>query len=266
MMHLDPRTYAGLLAGSLPPEEALALAEHLAADCERCGRFLAERAEADALDGRGDAAIAGAFPPPAISGNDLEFARIQRGLRRRDPPRRRVAIPVAIAASVLIAGVAGLLAQRGGRPSLPAAEWDGVKGTEGSAVRVTLRAVRLGPAGEATEVRSGDSVDRGASLLFEVEADRSAEVLVARLTPQGGVEPLWRSRLVGGRTVLTTGGRPAAFPLAGLSGKQRFAVIAREGALEEAQGERAASALGRAGSEARDLAGVSFGVLELSVR
>ncbi len=52
-MHLDERTYRGLLEGTLPPAAARALSEHLEGDCEVCEGFLAARW--DALDRRVDA-------------------------------------------------------------------------------------------------------------------------------------------------------------------------------------------------------------------
>src|SRR5512138_1550016 len=102
-MHLDPRTYAGLIDGTLPPAEARALAEHLAGDCETCERFLAGRDRADELDGRGDAAIDLAFPPPRLQDDELAFARLQRRLRPTDSRRRRILAFGAVAAALLVA-------------------------------------------------------------------------------------------------------------------------------------------------------------------
>jgi hypothetical protein len=268
-MHLDPRRHAALIAGTLPPEEARALAEHLARDCERCERFLAELGEADALDGRSDAAIAKAYPPPPVPGAELEFARILR--RVRTPPRRLLpAVPIAIAASLLLAGLAGLWVQRNGPGGVPpTAGWDGVKGDAAAPVQVRLRAVRLDASGAAVPVRAGESLDPGARLLFEVEADRGADVVLVRVPPSGAAELVWRSRIARGRTVPTVGGKAAAYPVAALTGRQRFAVIAAEGGLDDARVARATSSLAlsaalRDGAPAT--AGVSVDVLELSVR
>jgi hypothetical protein len=199
----------------------------------------------------------------------LEFARLQRWLHGRDRPRQRLLLPYAIAASVLIAGLAGLLFQRTYRAPPATAEWDGAKGTGAREFQVRLRAVRLGTAGVPAEVRPGDALDRTESLLFEVEASRGTDAVLARLPPEGGVELLWRSRLAAGRTVVTAGGRPAAQPLAGLGGPQRFAVFASDGGLDEPRVEAAAAALARAGGlqvEPPALQGVAFDVLEISVR
>jgi hypothetical protein len=268
-MHLDPLRYAALIGGTLPPAEARALSEHLAGDCELCERFLAE-AGADALDGRGDAAIAGAFPPPPVAGGELEFARIVRRMRASAPRRRHFAVPFAIAASLLLAGLAGLWVQRNGPGGgAPGAGWDGVKGTALATVQVRLRAVRLDASGGAVPVRVGDSLEPGARLLFEVTADRSADVVLARVPPSGAAEIVWRSRIASGRTVLTMGGKAAAYPLAGLSGQQRFAVIAAEGGLDDARVARVTSALALTealGDGASASAGISVDVLDISVR
>jgi hypothetical protein len=268
MMHLDPRTYSGLLAGTLPPGEARVLSEHLSGDCETCERFLAGMAAADGLDGRSDAAIVGAFPPPLVPGGEREHARIQRRLRGSSAPRRRLLVPIAIAASLVMAGVAGMLVQRAGRTVPSSAGWDGVKGTEARPIRVRLRAVQLDTTGSAAPLRAGESLDPSARLLFEVEAERGADVALVHLPASGGAEIVWRSRVASGRTVLTTGGRAAAYPLAGLAGAQRFAVLAAEGGLDDARVARVTSALARPGAlgDAPALAGVSVDLLELSVR
>lgn len=267
MTHLDHRTYAGLLAGSLPAEEARTLAEHLSGDCDRCERFLAE-VDADALDGRGDAAIAGAFPPPPLPGGELEFARIVRRMRASAPRRRQLAVPLAIAASLLLAGLAGLWVQRNGLGRVPpGAGWDGVKGSAVTLPQVRLRAVRLDANGAATPVLAEESLAPSARLLFEVASDRSADVVLVRVPPSGAAEIVWRSRIASGRTVLTTGGKAAAYPVAGLAGPQRFAVIAAEGGLDDSRVARVLSALARTEALVDDAAaGVSVDVLRISVR
>lgn len=269
MMHLDQRSYSGLLAGTLPPREARDLAEHLSGDCEECERFVAGMTAADGLDGLSDAAIVRAFPPPPVSGGELELARIRRGLRAGGAPRRRILLPIAIAASLAMAGVAGLLVQRAGRTVPASAAWDGVKGTDARPVQVRLRAVRLDANGGAAPVHAGESLDPGARLLFEVEAERDTDVALVHLPPSGGAEIVWRRRVVSGRTVLTTGGRAAAYTLDGLAGPRRFAVIAAEGGLDDGGIARVTSALARPGAAlhlAPSLAGASVDLLELSVR
>lgn len=239
-MHLDPRTYAGLLDGTLPPAEARALAEHLAGDCETCERFLAGRDRADALDGLGDAAIDLAFPPPRLEDDELAFARLQRRLRPAPRGRRWILASAAIAATLLVTAVAGTLTHRAGSP--PAEAWDGVKGSGQGAAEVRLRFVRLAPGGATVQGGSGEQVAPSASLLFEVESDRSAEVVLARVAPDGSAELLWRQRVAAGRTVVGSGGRAAAYRVSGLSGRQRFVVVAGDG-LDPARAEQAVKAV-----------------------
>jgi len=274
VMHLEPRTYAALLAGALPPKEARALAEHLAGECEACERFLSEQPGADSLDGLADAAIAAALPPPSAGGNDLEFARIQRALRDGDGRPRRAALPAAVAASLLAAGVAGLLWHHARPPPASDSGWDGAKGAEVRAIPVRLRYLRLAPfllldQGRPLEKGlSGEPVDRSASLLFEVETGRAADVVLARVSPGGGVELLWRQRVPSGRSQVTTDGRPAAYPLAALSGPQRFVLLAADGALDEGRATRAAAALAppdRIRPDAPALEGLSLDVVEVIV-
>lgn len=266
-MHLDPRNYTGLLAGTLPKEEARALAKHLAGTCEICERFLAERTPADELDGRGDAAIDLAFPPPAAPADDLAFARIERRLRAGEPRRRRLLAVGAVAASLLIAGVAGLLVGRHGPSPLPGTTWDGVKG-EARAPHVRLRYARLDDAGEATRGQSGQAYGRDAKLVFELELDRAANVVLARVQPGGETEIFWRRALPGGRAIVGEGGRAAAYPLASLQGTQRFVVVASDAPLTEGQLGQALGAFRAPRVElvSQVFPGLSFDGFEVTVR
>lgn len=270
MMHLDPTIYAALLSGTLPPKEARTLAEHLEGDCEACERFLAEREEADALDGTTDAAVSGAFPPGrAAAGNDLEFARIQRALRGGTRPRRRALAPLAVAASLLVAGAAGLAWRQLRPPPAAGPAWDGLKGTGQRALPIRLRFLVLGAGGEVTKGLSGEPVDRRASLLFEVEASREADVALARVGPGGAAELVWASRVPGGRTQVTVGGRPAGYPLGALDGVQRFVLVAGEAGLDEGRALRAAAALAPPRgfhAEAPALDGLTVDLVEVNVR
>lgn len=260
MMHLDPRTYEGLLAGTLPAGEARALAEHLATDCEVCERFLAERTGTDALDGRSDAAIDRAFPPGPLPDDDLAFARVLRRLRAGGGARRRLLVTGAIAASLLAVAVAATLLRR----SSPAGEaWNGVKGARVDGPVVRLRFARLGASGEAVAGKSGDRIDRGASLVFEVESARGGEVALARVTSDGTVEPLWQERVAPGKTVVGSGGRAAGYPLAD-RGSQRFVVVEGE-RLDPAQIEAAARAFAASGPGATS-SGLSCDGVEVVVR
>ncbi len=267
-MHLDERTYRQLLDGSLDPAEARKLARHLEGDCEACEGFLEERGGADELDGRVDRVLAALAPPGTGEGNDLELAGIDRALRSRPVHRRRAAI-LALAATVAVAGLAGILIARTRAPPVP---WDGFKGTAPRAIPVRLRFVVVGgdPARPTLEKGvSGEAVAAASSLQFEVELGRPAEVALVRVAPAGGPEVLFRERLQAGRTSVTIAGRPAAYPLGELSGPQRFAVVVAGEGLSPERITRAAEALAPPGQMRADLPGLdglSLDAVDVMVR
>lgn len=149
-MHLDSKTYAALLAGKLAPDEAHALSAHLEGECEQCEAFLAAQTNGDSLDGATDTAIARALPASGGEGNDLEFARIQRELRRPATAWRRAFVPAAIAASLIVAGLAGLVAKQLPERRPDASALDGVKGQAVRPIPVRLRFLELQPGGGST--------------------------------------------------------------------------------------------------------------------
>jgi hypothetical protein len=244
--HLTERTYARLIRGDLSPEEARAIVQHLDAPCAACEEFLAARPVADALDGRVDAAL-GVVAGARGRGNDLEFARIERRLRVVPPPARRSprrVLPAVAAAAVIVAGLGGLLVLPGQREQ-PA--WDGVKGGAPGAAPVRLRFAVVSPTrGGAPDVEkgvSGQVVQRGASLQFEIEAGRPAQAALVRVPASGPPELVWSDRVASGRSAVTVEGRPAAYPLADLEGVQRFVLVASEERLAPDRVARAASAV-----------------------
>jgi hypothetical protein len=244
-MHLDDTTYRRLVDGSLPGPEGQVLAEHLQVDCEVCEAFLAAR-PAGWLDGRVDAALASLPGSFAGAGHDLEFARIQGALARPRPASRRWAPGLALAAGVLLAGLAGLILPRG-----PVGDdgWQGLKGRDPQAVPLRLRFLVISPAvgGPPSLERgvSGQAVPAAASLQFEVELGRAANVLLARAGGSGAPEVFLAAHLPAGRNVVSLDGRPAAYPLRSLAGPQRFLALASEAAIDPADAARAA-ALGAA--------------------
>jgi hypothetical protein len=263
-MHLTDATYRGLLDGTLPPGEARALVEHLDGDCETCERFLAERAGADGLDGAVDARLAALAPPGAGAGNDLEFARIERQLRP-PAPRRRLLPGLALAATVAVAGLAGLFLAR------PAADrigrWDGAKGTASEAVPLRLRFLVLtpgegGPPGIEKGL-SGQEVPAAASLQFQVELGRAAEVLLLRADAAGNPEVFYRAHLPAGRTEVAVAGQPAAYPLATLAGPQRFLALASDAPIDPADVARAARGAAARSDEPQP---ISLDLVEVKVR
>jgi hypothetical protein len=234
-MHLDARVEEELLAGTLPREEARLLARHLAGGCDLCEAFIARAEEADAVDGRVDRALAATARDRA--GDDTAaaegFADVERRLREdASRPRRCPARWAGAAAAALLA--AGLVVVVVARLEGPA--WDGTKGTEAVAGPVRLRFVVVTGSRGGEEVRrgtSGEPVDAGARLGFEVELPRSAHVALARVGEGDGPEVFWRGELPPGASVVAIGDAPAGYALAGLSGRQRFVAIASAAALDD---------------------------------
>lgn len=267
--HLDAGTYERLRRGTLPPAEVRALARHLEGACETCEAFLASLPAADGLDGRVEAAL-GALPVAGAQGSDLEFARIERRLRGDGAPARRSGRIVAgmVAAAVLAVGLAGVLAPR---PAPERPGWDGLKGT-GQAIPVRLRFVVLAPREGGPSVEkgvSGQEVSASASLQFEVETGRPAAVALVRVPVGGAPEIFWRARVGQGRTTVEMGGRPAAYPLSGLSGPQRFVLVASAEEPDEtrlAAAARAISPRARTSSEPFAADGLSLDLVEVEVR
>lgn len=261
MMHLTADTYRALLAGALPGAEARALAEHLDAGCEVCERWLAEHPAADSIDGEVDRTLVSLPEPGAGAGNDLEFARISRQLPGRPAPRRRWTAGLAVAAVLVMGGLAGLLLR-----APPRDAWDGVKGSEAQPVPLKLRFVVLRPGpGSSPEIEKGvpgQAVPSEASLQFQVELGREADVVLARAAG-GSVEPFFHARLPAGRTVVSVAGQPAAYPLARLAGAQRFLALAAEQPVEPADVDRAARGAAAASGQGQP---ISLDVIEVHVR
>lgn len=267
-MHLDPSTYAALIAGTLSPNEARALSAHLDGECAQCEQFLAGQSGVDALDGVTDAAIARALPAAVGGGNDVEYARIRRALAYgRRIPRRRL-LSAAVAASLAVAGIAGFLALAPSRSGeLASRDWDGTKGHHARAIPVRLRFLEMGVDGRIEKGVSGEQLSSSSSLIFEVEASRGAWVSLARVSANGA-EILWRSRVAAGRAQVSVGGRPAGYPLDGLVGPQRFVLIASHGPVEDARAREAAAALAppfAISADAPALDGLSLDVVDISV-
>lgn len=272
--HLTEDLYRRLLDGTLPAGEASALARHLDAPCQACEELLASRTEADAVDGVVDRALTAAVPAAAgARGGDLEFARIQRALARPAAPRRPLGHWVgptyrfALAAAAFVAVLGGLWAMEViDRTRHPG--WTGEKGVASVAAAVKLRFL----------VDDGERLDRGlpgqdvpadARLRFELTLGRDAEVALVRVGAVGGPEVFYRQALRAGSTIVTVEGKPAAYPLSGLEGPQRFVAVAAPGALDDARAAEAAAAAappGGAPPVASRLEGLALDVVEVNVR
>jgi hypothetical protein len=277
-MHLTRESQRRLLAGTIDEVEARAIAAHLVDDCPECEALLASQ-EAGPLDGLADHALTSLAPTrPEEEGNDIEYARIQRVLHTRRPARRRWApLAAAAAAALLTAGVGVHLAvQRSGRPSW-AGEKGGTAGPGPVQLRVSVVAVQAQAGGQPRiwKVAGGDELPANAALQLRMEVGAAADVALARVGTGGTVHVFWHEWVdAAGPVRIAVDGRPAAYPLAGLVGQQRFVALASPGRLAPERVAAAAGALAPPapiGGEgpARDglpLAGISIDVVEITVR
>jgi len=267
--HLDLDTYRRLRAGRLDPAAARRVAEHLDSDCAACEQFLAALPPDD-LDGAVDAALTELAPAIAEeAGNDLEYARIRRAIAPRRSTLTRVSRFAAIAAAFLAIGGGSLVALRGGRESRVAD--DGVKGRNPSVVPARLRFAVVEGNGRTTQLdhgRSGEVVPEGASLAFRVEVGRPAFVALLRVG-RGESEVVWKQHVPrAGSVDVSDNGHPAAYPLRGLNGPQRFVLVASEHPIAEEDLVAAARAANGASAQREDprLNVMTLDVIEVTVR
>ena len=274
-MHLTNESLKKLLAGTVSPAEARALGDHLDNPCPRCEALLAghEGTELDALADHSLTALS--EPTQEECGNDIEYARIRRAVQAVPAKRaRRSWIPGVAAAAALLVAVAGVLL------NLDRARddrWDGVKGVaqvNGNPVSVRLSAVAVA-AGSGSEPRlwrvvSGDELPPSAALQLRVELGKPADVVIARVGPEGQVDLFWHERApAAGAVTVTAGGRPAAYPLEALAGPQVFVVLASHDRLTPERIRGVMSGVlgaGRAVAGGVSPQGVSVDVLSVTVR
>jgi hypothetical protein len=269
-MHLDNDTYRLLRSGKLAPATARQLAEHLEGDCETCEAFLAARPP-DGLDGAVDGALTRVAPPsPDEAGGDLEYFLIER---RAFPRRARLARATrwaSAAAALLLVGGVGVTALRlrGRTEQKP---WEGEKGRAAQTIPARLRFAVIGAASGAPQIDRGQSgavVPEGASLAFRVELGRPAYVALLRIG-RGETEVVWRQHVARpGAIDVSENGRPAAYPLHGLAGMQRFALVASEQPIPEEDLAAAARAAGGASAGSHDprWTFMTLDVVEVTVR
>lgn len=277
-LHLDPDALRRLLRGELPPAEARRLAGHLARECPECEAVVAADAE---LDARVDRALASLAPErEAERGNDLEFMRIQRAVRPESLSRpSTAAVPrqardglrpgrtgirrlgFLAAAAVVALGVGVVL-----KLDRPRDDWTGEKGRAGTAVPAKLRfAVAGGPGLERGA--SGQVLSPEASLLFRIEVGAPAYVALVRAGASDS-EVVFQGRAERpGSVDVTVNGQPAAYPLQGLSGAQRFILVAGTRPIEDQHLAEAAKLLqGRAATREPRSPELSIDVVEITVR
>ena len=271
VIHLDRHTYRRLRSGELDPATARALADHLDEACETCDTFLA-RQPPDGVDGAVDAALVGLVGLAPVSeaerGDDVEYARIRRAVKGggRRVTRRWAGMAMAAAAMLLVGGVSLTVLRSG--PGQRA--WDGEKGTP-QPVPARLRFAVVDQGQGETQIDRGQSgavLTQGASLAFRVELGRPAHLALLRIGP-GESEVVWRQFAAhAGMVDVSEQGRPAAYPLRGLAGTQRFALVASERPIAEedlAAAARAATGASAARNDPR-VKVMTLDVVEVTVR
>lgn len=268
--HLDHETYRLLRSGELDPEAARRLAEHLDGPCEICEAFLAAHAPDD-LDGAVDAALTRLAPPssPPESGADLEFSKIHGAVRGKRPGARASRWAVAAAAVLLVGGVSvAVLRHRPARDD-GATGIKGVRAAQAIPARLRFAVVDTGRGAPAIDRgHSGAVVPAGASLAFRVELGRPAYAALLRIGG-GESEVVWQEHVARpGAVDVSENGRPAAYSLQGLSGTQRFALVASERPI--AREDLAAAARiatgATAGSDDPRWSVMTLDVIEVTVR
>ncbi|MBW1879292.1 MAG: zf-HC2 domain-containing protein [Deltaproteobacteria bacterium] len=192
MTHLTPERLEALLDGSLPARERRALGAHLAGECQQCAEVLAEGPDLDTLARLLEAEAADPEPLDVAAGwAALEAALpdTKAGEAISHPRRRwRGGLGVALA----LAAAAALFVLFSGPEPSPEVGVKGVVATVAPEVHLRVVAGRAGAERFDLDRRvvSGDRVDRGETLLFEVETDRRAARYLFAVDPgvtMGGV-------------------------------------------------------------------------------
>jgi len=269
-MHLDLDTYRKLRSGELDAETARKLAEHLDGACDECETFLSSLPPDD-LDGAVDAALSQLSPvSDEETGRELEYWQIERKVRGWRPRLSGATRWLAVAAAVALVGGVSFTALRN-RGLGDRGGGEGEKGRPAQVIPARLRfAVVDTGRGQAQLDRgqSGAVVPSGASLAFRVELGRPAYVALLRIGP-GESEVVWKQHVArAGAVDVSENGRPAAYPLHGLAGTQRFALIASDHPIADADLAAAARAATGASAGAEDprWSVMTLDVVEVTVR
>jgi hypothetical protein len=261
--HIDESTVRRLLSGEIRGEAARRVADHLESSCEVCESVLSDSGSADRLDGTLDAALFFVPPRKGEAGSDREWASIQRQLL---PPRRRTWRYAGLGAAAAAALALGATITLMGRPEQGVL--DGFKGRESeqSSARLLLSLSVPGPGAPSLErAASGAVVPSEASLLFRVEASGPAQLALLRVGPDGS-EVLWEgSATRAGAIDVEVGGHPAAYPLHGLAGRQRFGLLAAP-SLDPQTLQAARRVLSGSEAAGAPSPAVSLDVVEVTVR
>lgn len=246
MKHLTPDAWSRLRAGTLAPDERLELLAHLGDDCEQCDTFVAG-VEEPVLDGAVDAALASLSRAPA-PGED-RLAAIERKVKRAVLPRRRARWGLALV-PIAAAALAVWFVPRSGEEELSGQRLKGEATPSLTAVASVVPGAALEP------LTARDRWPWTAELFFTYTLTDDAFVYLARVGVDGQVEAFYppkgmlAEREAAGTRPLTLRGTVQAYALSGLSGRQRFVLLA---APEPLEGEALEAALKAGGPRAQSL-------------
>jgi hypothetical protein len=259
-VHLTAELWRNLLRGeSFDGREGLV--RHLSDPCEPCEAVIAEAGVADELDGEIDAVLGDLRPASVPAGNDVEFERIWRQVRRRP---LLPALAAAAAAAVVVV-TAGLLLR-----SVPSRDHGGgLKGPETiGEVEVSFAIARrvMGAAPRLEKGVPGHWYSPDQDVLIRYRIDEPGFVSVVRSGPDGSTEIIVdEQRTMPGEHDVEVSGRPAGYPLAGLAGVQHFAVMVSRQSMSEAELQALAQQFLRSGASARLGAEVSLASFAIQV-
>lgn len=213
------------------------LAAHLRAGCDVCEEILAGLHHVDGLDGETDRWLL-AVAPPTASRDDLAFERVMRRVRLEAqaqgesgsayaPRRHGRAIPLSIAAALVLGGMTILTLKTAPQPS----HYEGIKG--GSTVpEIALSFAVTGPEGDLERGAPGATYAEDQAVMIRYQLSSPAFVMLLRITPNDGLEVLAQpGRLGAGRHDLTVNDMPAGVSLEKAIGRNRFLAVASNAPL-----------------------------------
>ena len=215
MSHLDPQRIAAILEGTLPPEEAAFLRQHLAAPCTRCEEALNNGPDLDTLLRLVEAEGA---PPVRLPDRDRSWQVVRAALPMGRGHRAAWWVGAALAAAL------ALIVLRPQVATPPDHLADGIKGATTAMTTVQLRVIvgheEGGRFALDSRLAGGEVVAHDQTLLFELETDRPAARYLFAVQSNGTVlllappegEPATVSPA--GRSKVEAGGQWVALDLA----------------------------------------------------
>jgi hypothetical protein len=195
-------------------------AAHLAEDCERCERFLAELEGPGLLDGEVDRLLLSLAPPAAAPLDEVGFARIRRALRA-PTSRRWVGVSVGALAACFLAVV---LVQRGAPVSDPGVTDPGIK-AQAPRMELELSVAARDSEGALRRLDMGEQVPEQDVLLLRYHATEAGTALLYQQSGAGEPQLLGRFALQAGTHDLAGEAGLAGVALQGERGPVRLLLV-----------------------------------------